>query len=650
MLKVLLLLTTEGALSQKRPSLAANISRDDLPPFFLIPPLCGSRLRAWSSLECAGAMESSPGDDVWVNAPLISTQPRCWLECARLWGEDQEDAPGCISRPDEGLDAINTLSQGLLGYFSHSMSELMQALAALGYDPTRLKAMPYDFRLTPDLLERRDGYFGQLKAQIELERKRLGKRAVILAHSFGCKVFAYFLEWVKRKLGDEYLSWVDDNIGLYISNGNAILGSPDIATSVLVGETHGMPIAIKYIHEVLASAGGIMALAPHNGNDKDERPPPLRADQPWLKILQTNGELEEALNVSHPYEFGPELCDDNIETSALRFFQDIGAAVGDSQMTTTAAFLRRLCRDDVFQVGLERPPIDSVHVAYGVGLPTRISTTFELLPGNSTQTLPYFPQDDLEKYHKPSRTWVVAGHVDEIGFRQRALIDETRHVINDPYAPGRSGDDTVPYYSLSAAHTWLGDDSKVSVRSAPFRSKYLKEEVHEGSYDKEHRAMIQPMARPTCAKGDDVKKCALNEYHDDVEPRVTAFESHTIHGNTVSHTIVAEMEGVSHRISASHPVYLQYLQLVIANYIHKNKPKLGHEDLDVDDVSSDLTKLLAEVKDHVPTDDSDCFWIYSRAACAYPGICEYQYKIGDLYLSQSCRLKTTNQHPPSDEL
>ena len=645
------------------------------------------------------------------------------------------------------------------------MFEVIQALAALGYDPTRLHAVPYDFRLTPHALEKRDGYFSSLKAKIELERRRIGKRAVVLAHSMGCKVFAYFLDWVEKtqsKDRESFLAWVDDNIGAYFSNGNAILGSPDIATSIVVGAQQGMPISLKYIHEVLSSSGGILALAPivDDGPEKQKKkkkkvPPPVRFDLPWLKAI--GSELDDIFpGNNQPFEFGPKVCERLMTNkthegqrrgSALDFFEGIGEALGDSHFLTSAAFLRRLCDDpfvgDVLKIGIERPPIDAVHVAYGVGLPTRVSTTFELLPGKSTQTEPYFaetidPEVMKTKYVKPARTWRVSGYVDEVGARERALVNENRLVTEDSYAPGKSGDDTVPYASLSAAHKWLGDDeSKVSVRSVPLRKKFLGDEVKHGPYDKAHRAkktnstttgshddfvkvgdVLVPepeeqknenteekpktkptneerqeeqqrqrqqelryaakaakedrltfeeeeektskdkkaapssseekkkqKASPTCLAGEDAKRCQSALLFRDDEPRLTMFETKTIDEKTgsASRTTIVEMEGVNHRGSANHPVYLEYLSLVLIDHILSTRSKTEDrptENLHRDDVKhGDLSALLLTQEDFTPTDDSDCFWSFANAACAYPGICEYQYRIGDLYLSQSCRLK-----------
>ena len=68
--------------------------RKDLPPLFLVPSLCGSRIRAWSAPQCTiGSI--SPGTNTWVNPAMIGGQPYCWCECMRLWGPQMSDLPNC---------------------------------------------------------------------------------------------------------------------------------------------------------------------------------------------------------------------------------------------------------------------------------------------------------------------------------------------------------------------------------------------------------------------------------------------------------------------------------------------------------------------------------------------------------------------------
>ncbi|KAJ8602083.1 hypothetical protein CTAYLR_001631 [Chrysophaeum taylorii] len=525
-----------------------------------------------------------------------------------------KDAPSCASRPDEGLDSIYTLASGVLGMFSHSMMELIEGLTAeLGYDPTRLHAMPYDFRVTPDLLETRDGYFSRLKALIEVERKRLGKRAIVLGHSWGCRIFAYFLEWLKVETPDR-IEWIDHHIAMYFANGAPIYGAPDIATSLIVGATQGMPISLKLIHEVLASAGGLTNLIP---TPTVEDPCGGRHDHelPWLRV--SSGGL-----------FGPRACDG--PDSAIAFFRE--AARNDSHAADIAAFIERTCEDPLNANAHERPPVDTVHVAYGVGLGTRIQTTFALLPGETTQTLPYFADQlslrERERYTRPARTWIVNGSVDEVGLNGRDLVDEKSEILKS--GPGRSGDDTVPYVSLAAAHAWLDCDS-VAVSSIPLRKLFTRDEIRRGVYDRRDRRAVYE----------------TNDDDDEEENRYDLFESSTVRNDRrAERTIIMEMHRVAHRGSAIHPVYVDYVIRQIR--AHVDTLRNHADDLLIDDVHQEphqTTDTLVQDRSYEPATDDDCVWSFVTSSCAFPSRCTWRYQVGDLSLSQSCRLR---RRPPPD--
>merc|ERR1711965_466604 len=86
MRRVVLLCVAADAASGGRPG------EDHLPPMFLIPSLCGSRIRAWSTIDCASpGIKITPGADLWVAPALIAAAPRCWSECMRLWGPNMTD-------------------------------------------------------------------------------------------------------------------------------------------------------------------------------------------------------------------------------------------------------------------------------------------------------------------------------------------------------------------------------------------------------------------------------------------------------------------------------------------------------------------------------------------------------------------------------
>mmetsp|Transcript_1754 Transcript_1754/g.6401 ORF Transcript_1754/g.6401 Transcript_1754/m.6401 type:complete len:592 (+) Transcript_1754:1-1776(+) len=558
---------------------------------------------------------------------LITAYPKCWLECARLWGPDMDDAPGCKSRPDEGLDAINTLALGVLGMFSHAMFELIDFLGVrFGYDPTSLHAMPYDFRLLPHKLELRDGYFSHFKAKMEVEVRRTGQRSIVIAHSLGCKVFAYFLEWLKADVGANSRDvWIDRHVAIYVANGNPILGSPDIATALVVGLQQGMPISLKYIHEVLASSGGLLNLMPASASPGRPKrfhgaslPEHARAELPWIRYTSDDG-------TSGTY--GPEACCG--PNSSHAFFQQAGllndTLLGNLALMLEEASLRDPFVGDVFKPEMveSRPPIDVVIAAYGIGSKTVLQTSFTL--GAEQHLTPPFNVDKLEvdqpgvEWRLPSRIWHYNNSNAEIGAKHRRLIDGKGRTISqssDEFA--RSGDDTVPFASLSAAHDWLGES--VRVHSLPMKATFLADEAVTGEYDAANRAPSFPDAKPP------------------ETPRLTIFESHGAAADgQATHTEVWEMEGVSHRFSANDEVFLTHLERKLHEHMAatKSKREAGYltenrhhdENLDI------------YLRCHEPKSDLDCFWIYGAAKCEYPEHCEYRYVLGDLTLSQSCRLQ-----------
>ena len=81
---------------------------------------------------------------------------------------------------------------------------LIQWLADnLGYDVTNIIGLPYDWRLTPDRMEDRDGFLTLTRRRIEAAVKSNGEPGIMVAHSMGNVVFRYFLEWLRQEMREE---------------------------------------------------------------------------------------------------------------------------------------------------------------------------------------------------------------------------------------------------------------------------------------------------------------------------------------------------------------------------------------------------------------------------------------------------------------
>lgn len=172
---------------------------DKRPPIFLLPGLASTRLVAWKFKKC-GALTSDikVQDNVWLNINLVlrmgtTIDIDCLKQCLSL-GLNQSDTDdwetGCKLRPDEGLDSIASLAPGgigadlLVGGVNTVYSWLIQWLADnLGYDVTNMIAFPYDWRLTPSVMESRDGFLSMMRKRIEGAVATSKQPGIMVAHS-----------------------------------------------------------------------------------------------------------------------------------------------------------------------------------------------------------------------------------------------------------------------------------------------------------------------------------------------------------------------------------------------------------------------------------------------------------------------------------
>eukprot|EP00984_Skeletonema_dohrnii_P004122 scaffold1433_cov128-Skeletonema_dohrnii-CCMP3373.AAC.6 len=200
------------------------------PPVFLLPGLASTRLVSWKHKPCPQSpllSDIKMLDHVWLNMNLLiqmaTIDVRCWSECMTLgrYQSDYDDdggeysnvtdattesdgdndsqneeettttrMHGCKLRPDEGLDSISSLAPGsissnlLVGGTNTVYAWLIQWLADnLGYDVTSIVALPYDWRLSPDKMESRDGFLTLMRKKIEAAVESNGLPGIMVAHS-----------------------------------------------------------------------------------------------------------------------------------------------------------------------------------------------------------------------------------------------------------------------------------------------------------------------------------------------------------------------------------------------------------------------------------------------------------------------------------
>lgn len=214
--------------SPEEPTNSTFLKRPPRPPVILLPGLASTRLTAWKHKSCSNALLSDIKmlDNVWLNMNLLiqmaTIDSRCWSECLTLakhqldfdgTEEEFENSTHCKLRPGDGLDAISSLAPGsvssnlALGSTNTVYAWLIQWLADnLGYDVSSIVGLPYDWRLSPDKLEERDGFLTLMKKRIEAAVHSNGLPSIMVAHSMGNLVFRYFLEWLRSQLREEAYS------------------------------------------------------------------------------------------------------------------------------------------------------------------------------------------------------------------------------------------------------------------------------------------------------------------------------------------------------------------------------------------------------------------------------------------------------------
>ena len=165
-----------------------------------------------------------------------------WLEHMRLNPRDcKTETDGVQVRAILGLEGVDYLTPGMFtNLVSYVFGPVIHALANAGYqtDGTNLQAAPYDWRLPPSELERRDQYFTRTMEQVERMYMTNQKTPVVLlSHSLGTKTAHYFLNFCLAQKGQE---WIDQYIHTYIPVGAPHLGAPKALRSLITGDKMGL--------------------------------------------------------------------------------------------------------------------------------------------------------------------------------------------------------------------------------------------------------------------------------------------------------------------------------------------------------------------------------------------------------------------------
>ncbi|KAK6164428.1 hypothetical protein DH2020_001292 [Rehmannia glutinosa] len=555
----------------------------------IIPGFASTQLRAWSILDCPySPLDFNPLD-------LLLSAVNCWLKCMLLDPYNQTDHPECKSRPDSGLSAITELDPGYItGPLSSVWKEWVKWCIEFGIEANAIIAVPYDWRLSPAKLEERDLYFHKLKLTFETALKLRGGPSIVFAHSLGNNVFRYFLEWLKLEIAPKmYIKWLDEHIHAYFAVGAPLLGAIETVKATLSGFTFGL---LFLSHQGTArlmfnSFGSSLWMLPFSKH--------CRAENVYLKHFSDRSNKGHLVYVCDDHEFQANYSGwptniVSIEIPSIRgdeaYPSFIGAAkvnVSDLEygFPTQLSFSAREVSDGTFFRTIADYDPDSQRVLY--------------------QLEESYHGDPVGYYFAPSGkpypdNWIVTDIIYEV---EGSLYSRSGNLVEGN--PGAaSGDETVPYHSLSWCKNWLG--SKVNITRAP-------QSEHDGSdvqvlSDVEHQPEMDII--PQMTRSPRVKYITYYE------------DSESLPGKR---TAVWELDKANHRNIVRSSVLMRELWLEMWHDIHPDKK------------SKFVTKATRG-----PLRDEDCYWDYGKARCAWPEHCEYRYLFGDVHLGQSCRIKNSS--------
>ncbi|XP_027352565.1 phospholipid--sterol O-acyltransferase isoform X2 [Abrus precatorius] len=578
----------------------------------IIPGFASTQLRAWSILDCPySPLDFNPLDLVWLDTTKVLSAVNCWLKCMVLDPYNQTDHPDCKSRPDSGLSGITELDPGYItGPLSSVWKEWIKWCIEFGIEANAIIAVPYDWRLAPSMLEKRDLYFHKLKLTFETAFKLRGGPSLVFAHSLGNHVFRYFLEWLKLQIPPKhYIKWLDQHIHAYFAVGPPLLGATETIEATLSGFTFGLPVSEGTARLMFNSFGSSLWMMPFSQYCRTD-------DKYWQHFYGKRPMGQQTYHCDeqefHSNTSGWPTKIINIEIPATREIPEANLSSMECRLPTQLSFSAREISDGSFFKAIEdydpdskrllyqleksylddpvvnpltpwdRPPIKNVFCIYGTDSKTKVGYYF------APSGKPY-PDN-----------WIITDVIYEF---EGSLFSRSGNLVEGN--PGAmSGDETVPYHSLSWCKNWLGP--RVNITRAP-------QSEHDGSD-------VQIKLNVEHHPGEDIvpnmKRSPKVKY-------ITYYEdSESLLGKR---TAVWELDKANHRNIVRSPVLMRELWLELWHDTHP------------DAKSNFVTKAKRG-----PLRDEDCYWDYGRARCAWPDYCEYRYIFGDVHLGQSCRLKYTS--------
>ncbi|GAX24664.1 phospholipid:diacylglycerol acyltransferase [Fistulifera solaris] len=204
-------------------------------PIVMIPGFVTSGLEVWQSKECGKKFFRQRLWTAITAARSFILDKECWGQHMMLDPVTGGDPEGISLRAAQGFEAAD--------YFVGNYwvwGKLIVNLGDIGYNPSIMSMEPYDWRLSFQMVEKRDGYLTKLKSKIEAMHKTTGMKVVLATHSMGAMLVHYFFAWVttpeQQGGGGGGKDWVDKHVHTYVNIAGSHLGVPKAASALFSGE------------------------------------------------------------------------------------------------------------------------------------------------------------------------------------------------------------------------------------------------------------------------------------------------------------------------------------------------------------------------------------------------------------------------------
>jgi phospholipid:diacylglycerol acyltransferase len=222
------------------------------PQIVIIPGLTSSQLQQWSHNSCFNHREKiwPPG----LHYLRILLNPSCGLGTYfnqtfinPETGIEADDSGGIVEpriRSVTGLESASALWGGAVPLWD----PLITALSTFGYSPKNIFMQSYDWRLSLDALESRDGYFTNLKHVVESAYLQNNKTKVVLVcHSLGGVIFTWFAQFMTARDA----TWMATYVHANVLFGAPLLGAPKAINALLSGDMPDTYDGLSTVQSVL---------------------------------------------------------------------------------------------------------------------------------------------------------------------------------------------------------------------------------------------------------------------------------------------------------------------------------------------------------------------------------------------------------------